>query len=269
MQFVGGLIATMRGSRTPWGGEKTVLLRKTCLVPESPEHLPVYTLTFATPPAYGEWTGCRIGTGDVIKVCVPGYKPKSYSMSAERPGEFDITFKVYPNGRASGYLNSIKIGEDIDTFPLGKKRRFPGSHVGLVAFGVGITEALPIAIEELGQTDAKHVCLLWASKTTGDTFWHEQIARLKEEHGDRFVFAEILSREQKDGAMHGRINADVLAQVFDGTWLTGPGAENERDRDGVRFLTVGTKSMMKEADQMLQSIGYDMEFGHGANRLLK
>ena len=67
-------------SRTPWGGEKAVLLRKETLVPETEEHLPVYTLTFATPESYGQFTGCRIGTGDVIKVCVPGYKPKSYSM---------------------------------------------------------------------------------------------------------------------------------------------------------------------------------------------
>jgi len=257
----------MPSKRTPWGGEATVLLRKTTLISESTDHLPVHTLTFATPPAFGEFTGCRIGTGDVIKVCVPGYKPKSYSMSAERPGEFDITFKVYPNGKASGYLDSINVGQDIDTFPLGKKRRYAGSHVGLVAFGVGITEALPIAIEELNQSDAAHVCLLWGSRTTGDTFWLEQIARLKEEHGDRFVFVEILSREVKEGSMHGRITPNVMRKAFDGTWQTG--ASNEYSRGGCRFLTVGTKAMMVEADKMLQAIGYDMDFGRGVNRLLK
>ena len=96
-------------------GEPAELLRKVCHVEAVRgatssaewERLSVFTLTFATPPSLSN--AVRIDCGDVIKVVVPGFKPKSYSMSAERPGEFDITFKAYPNGVCSGYLDSLKV----------------------------------------------------------------------------------------------------------------------------------------------------------------
>ena len=87
--------------KTMMGAQPATLLRKTTLVEEAEGRLPVHTLTFANPPGVGS-LGVRMDVGDVVKVVVPGYKPKSYSMSDERPGEFDITVKVYPNGRASG-----------------------------------------------------------------------------------------------------------------------------------------------------------------------
>ena len=89
---------------------------------------------------------------------VPNYKPKSYSMSGERPGEFDITLKIYPIGRASGFLDRVELGEGVKVFRMGARSRSAGSLVGLVAFGVGITEALPIAAAELAKTDAAKVC---------------------------------------------------------------------------------------------------------------
>jgi len=51
----------------------------------------VYTLTFATPAGVSS-LGVRIDCGDAVKVCILGLKPTSYmySVSAERPGEFDI-----------------------------------------------------------------------------------------------------------------------------------------------------------------------------------
>ena len=76
--------------------------------------MPVYTLTFETPPSLSN--AVRIDCGDVVKVVVPNFKPKSYSMSAERPGEFDITVKVYPGGVCSGYLDSVQVGENISAF---------------------------------------------------------------------------------------------------------------------------------------------------------
>ena len=98
--------------------------------------------------------------------------------------------------------------------------------------------------------------LLWASRTMGDTFWHEQIAALKEAYGDRFDVQTILSRERREGSLHGRVNPDVLREVFEHRWQTGPGGKNESRRGGVRFLSVGTKQMMKGTDAMLQDIGY-------------
>ena len=154
-----GNLLTMSRDRTGpglWGGSPATLLRKVEVVAAEADRLPVYTLTFANPEGVTELgMGVRIDHGDTVKVCVPGYKPKSYSMSACREGEFDITFKVYPGGRASGYLDGIEVGGTIDVFPKGRKTRDAGAFVGLVAFGVGITEALPmlaVRLVELGMS---------------------------------------------------------------------------------------------------------------------
>ncbi|CAB9510262.1 b5 reductase 1 [Seminavis robusta] len=246
----------MVSTETPWWlGAPTKLIKKTTLVPAAPNHLPVHTLTFAIPKDDSAFSGrakphseVAIELGDVVKMVIPGYKPKSYSMSAIRDGEFDITFKVYPNGRASGFLDRLNVGDEMGTFGMTAGRhRNPGSFVGCIAFGVGITECLPVAQAELEKGDAEKVVLLWASRTMADTFWHDKIEDLKKKYPDRFQMAHILSREERQGCLKGRINPELLDQVF-----------QPEDRSQARFLSVGTKEMMRMTDKMLEEIDYPM-----------
>jgi NAD(P)H-flavin reductase len=235
-------------------GVPTKLIKKITLVEESPDHLPVHTLTFEIPAAGANFTGraqphseVRLDMGDVVKMVIPNYKPKSYSMSALRDNEFDVTFKVYPNGRASGFLDRLKIGDEINTFGMRtKKTRNPGDFVGVIAFGVGITEGLPMSRAELAKGDAQNVILLWASRTSADTFWHSEIEDLLRIYPDRFKVVRILSREKKGDCLFGRINPEVLREVF---------SENlsrcAREHKRARFLPVGTKEMMSQTNEML------------------
>ena len=145
---------------------------------------------------------------------------KSFSVSAERKGEFDLTVKIYPNGRASGYLNRLEIGDTVGFWPKSRKLRNPGTHVALIAYGVGITEILPMAATELAKPEAEQVRLLWASRTPGDTFWRDQIAALEEAYPERFSFAEIISRDpgyaERAGALQGRV---TVRRHFSGVHL--------------------------------------------------
>jgi len=260
---------TATSETTPWWhGVPTKLVKKTTLVPgeatvdalgpTSIANLPVHTLTFEIPSeeALSSLTGkakrhdaVQIELGDVVKMVIPGYKPKSYSMSALRGSEFDVTLKVYPNGRASGFLDRLNVGDTIHSFGLNKgKSRQPGSFVGLVAYGVGITEAWPIAKAELEGDDARQVVLLWATRTRPDTFWNEEMEEYAKKYPDKFRLVNVYSREQVPGCRHGRINPEVLAEVFDCS----------AGKSEARFLSVGTKSMMRMTDQMLNDIGYSM-----------
>ena len=136
---------------------EATLIAKRCVVeadppgstPETATRLPVYTLTFAHPQSIGQADDAPLEVGDVfdsvsverggklpdawipavMKMVIPGYKAKSFSVSAERPGEFDLTVKIYPNGRASGYLNRLEIGDTIGFWPKERKSRNPGTHV--------------------------------------------------------------------------------------------------------------------------------------------
>lgn len=250
-------VATVMTGTSPWwAGVPTKLIRKTPLVRERESHLPVYTLTFEIPK--GEtFTGraqphkdIRLDLGDVVKIVVPGYKPKSYSVSALREKEFDVTFKVYPGGRASGYLDSLRVGDYANTFGMRRgATRNPGSYVGVVAYGVGITEALPVAEAELQKGDAQKVVLLWASRTKDDTFWDNEISQLCQQYPGKFEVTSIYSREKHEGSLHGRINSQVLEKVFHGAF---------DNVNGARFLSVGTKQMMHMTDDMFEDIGFRM-----------
>ena len=239
-----------------WEGVPTKLMRKKTLVSAGKDRLPVHTLTFGIPKG-GNFSGkarphtdVRLDMGDVVKMVIPGYKPKSYSMSALRKeeGEFDITVKIYPNGRASGYLDRLKVGDEIGSFGIVKKRsRNPGKYVGIICFGVGITEGIPVAQAECEKGDAEKVIILWASRTNADTFWHEELQHLKETFAGKFELVHILSREKNESCLYGRINPSVLTQVFD-----------FQSPSEARFLSVGTKEMMKQTDNMLEEIGFHL-----------
>lgn len=254
----------------PWHllGVSTRLLRKQQLVTAGPDRLPVYTLTFQLPNDVppNEHTrphrDIRLDLGDVVKMIIPDYKPKSYSVSALRDDEFDVTFKVYPNGRASGYLNRLVVGEDtLRSFvkkQSARERNPGGTHVGIIAYGVGITEGLPVAEAELQRTDeVQQVILLWAARTRQDLFWHEAIAALQRNHPQRFRLVQIFSREPvpvgfvdtTNDVLYGRIDEDVLRSVFRSSF---PNIET------ARFLSVGTKDMMRVTDDLLTQTGFPM-----------
>lgn len=161
----------------------------------------------------------------------------------------------------------MEIGETIDCFVHRKgkrtsRERRAGSHVALIAYGVGITEILPVAAAELAMPEAESVRVLWASRKRGDSaFWRTQIQALEKMHPDRFSFVEIFSRDpewaEQTGSLTGRIDADVCRQVFDEYWGTAVGGPNEASRPNVRFQNVAEKALLKEADVMWEAeLGY-------------
>jgi len=243
-------------------GVPTKLINKTTLVQGDAEtgRLPVHTLTFAIPPRdqvplHGRralaHADVALDLGDVVKFVIPEHKPTPYSVSAMRPDEFDVTFKVYPNGRASGFLDRLEVGDEIRSFGRREFRmRNPGKYVGIIAYGVGITEGLPIAQAELEKGDAEQVHLLWSSRTKADTFWHDDIDALQRTYPDKFRMDYMVSRERHngDGSLHGRVNPEVLQQVFQ------PGCSP----DEVRFHAIGTPDMMDMTYKMLEENGYSM-----------
>jgi NAD(P)H-flavin reductase len=240
------------------GAPTKLIKRKTIIEADGPNRLPVHTLTFAIPNKEdyrASFTGrtkhhseLSIDLADIVKMVIPNYKSKSYSMSMLREHEFDLTLKVYPNGRASGYLDRMRVGDELNTFGLsGGRIRNPGAYVGIVVYGVGITEGLPVARAELEKGDAKQVVLLWASRTKDDTFWHDEIASLQKEYPKMFKMVNIFSREDREGSLHGRVNPAILKQVFQPT-----------NAEEARFLSVGTKEMMQMTDGYFAEINYKM-----------
>lgn len=117
---------------------------------------------------------------------------------------------------------------------------------------------MPVPADDGKEAKPCDVILLWASRTMADTFWHDKLEALCKEHTTRFKWVNILSREKNGQTLQGRINPSVLQEVFDGSWQTGAGMENEQLRPNVRFLSIGTKPMMNQTDAWWHQIGYPM-----------
>ena len=102
-------------------------------------------------------------------------------------------------------MRQLEPGDRVRLFHLNPYKRSPGSHIGLVALGVGITEALPIAAAELAKPAASSVVLLWATQRGDEIFWQDRRRALRRRHGERFAVVHIHSRDERDGALHGRV----------------------------------------------------------------
>jgi len=248
------------------------------LVPGVPGKIcPVRTFTFALPKKDRDAVladTISLGHGDVIKVHTMPTAPadmaekagahKSYSPTdISRPGEIDLTLKMYPDGVNSQVFEALQIGDPIGVsgpWPPEKIRskRLPGKTVNLISFGVGITEAIMVAKAELAGNDAETVTLLYANRYKGDTFFRDELEALKARYPrGRFRLVYLYSREEdtnlEEGERKGRVTAEVLRQVFDL-----PTASDEPGHCDQRFVIPGSKQMIQDTwDKYLKAFDYN------------
>jgi len=217
---------------------------------------PVRRLTFAAPADQP----MNVDTALRQVVVVPGLGPlRMYSPTSEpnRPdGTFDLVVRVYQNGQVSRALDAVPVGSSVKMIypwpaPLSPDRRNPGQRIGLIAFGVGITELYRVAANELRDPQVQEVALLYSTRTAEEQrVMDPELAELVALHPGRFRLERTLTGEPRPGFRTGRVDAEMLAAVF--PWADG-------DRANARFLASGSGQMMKDAMQMLDRLGYQRE----------
>eukprot|EP00929_Paragymnodinium_shiwhaense_P049693 TRINITY_DN25046_c0_g1_i2.p1 TRINITY_DN25046_c0_g1~~TRINITY_DN25046_c0_g1_i2.p1 ORF type:complete len:294 (-),score=42.12 TRINITY_DN25046_c0_g1_i2:494-1375(-) len=230
------------------------LLRKEKLT-ETEE--PIYRLVFGLPK--DTCLQADLSVGEFVRVKAPGCsgKPRSYSpMRVATPGELELCVKRYQQGRMSTYLCDTAVGDSVlmsGPFPpfwVPLVRAGPADRIGLIAFGVGITEAWPLAELEVAKKTGASVRLLWANRTPQDTFDVAKMREAAEDSDGRLKVTLIYSRlGGEEGDLRGRVCAQVLQDVF-GDWL------KQGNADHTRFLVVGTKQMKRDCYAMLQDVGF-------------
>jgi NAD(P)H-flavin reductase len=311
---------------------KHKLIAKEWLKPKHGEKdFPVVRLTYGLGPEESlSNLGFDLGLGDFVRVKIPGagggkaYSPTTFS---QKKGSFDLTIRVYPSNPSnqlpatSEYLSKMDIGQEVfimrnveHTYwserqaSYHSKERNIGDcqtvNVGLISFGIGITEVAQVALSELLDTErVNKVVILWASRfeqdvecfyprckskvadaarpfgkknINGNTVRKQDVVEYflsrasNGAFGDRLKIVHILSQDADkeecvgESCMHGRIDDDVLKQVFQGFL-------SDRDQKNIdaRFLAVGTAAMMEQAYERLARLGFDTKSDEtGKNRLL-
>jgi ferredoxin-NADP reductase len=227
-------------------------------------NFPVYIYTFGL-HNQSETLSLDLGVGDHIKLFAPWGKPRSYSPTALRPGSFDLTVKLRDGGHVSDYLRNLEVGDSAmisGPFPPTPMKRYSSQNVGLISFGVGITEALQVAMAELASSESSTVVLLNGNRKWSDVLFLEELKQLKTRYGERFKLVHYLSKEgsppkQHDGSIeHGRIDEKVIQAHFPVR------AGADKSQHGWRFLVVGTKIMKKQLHSILEKIGHGDKSSH-------
>lgn len=175
---------------------------------------------------------------------------------------FDLFVKVYPDDRSSAgvsaYLGGVSEGESVHVPEIRAwDWRRESRRVGMVCFGVGVTECV-VAASALLRAGAE-VRMIYANRDMAQAFLLRPLRTLLEAYPRRFRLRHCLSRpasgtnvdvEQRpsveQGQEHttlGRVNASVLWEEFGGPWLDGSDAEH--------FLMVGTTQMERAVLGML------------------
>jgi len=220
----------------------------------TPPTLAVHRLRFAF-PASARIPECCDGDSGMLHVHVQApdahgqmqMKPYSAHVLPANRSMFDLVVKVYPGG-VSAHLGALAVSEYAHVPEMRAiDWRRDATRVGMVCFGVGITECIGPA-EELLKAGGE-VRLIFANRNAEQIVLLEELRRLLREHAGRFRLRHCLSQPRpgasldlvkagKDDAeklTRGRVDHKVLKHEFGGSWTDGQMAEH--------FLAIGTSDM--------------------------
>ncbi|CAN0900904.1 NADH-cytochrome b5 reductase-like protein [Linum grandiflorum] len=164
-------------------------------------------------------------------------RPYTPISDPEAKGYFDLLIKVYPDGKMSQHLASLKPGDVVEVKgPIQKLRYSPNmkKHIGMVAGGSGITPMLQV-IEAIlkNPDDNTQVSLLYANVSPDDILLKQKLDYLATRHPNLKVFYTVdnPTKTWKGGA--GYISKEMALKG-----LPGPG-------DDTIIMVCGPPGMMK------------------------
>ncbi len=157
---------------------------------------------------------------------------RSYSLcSLPNRETMTIVVKAIPNGLFSNYaVNNLKEGDTVEVSnPEGTFILLPENNKNYIAFvaGSGITPVLSMILSVLETEATSKFTLVYGNKTAEDTIFYGFLNDLQKKFPNRLKVHYVFSREQKDGALNGRIDAKIVDKItkknpFDAAYLCGP-----------------------------------------------
>ena len=171
-------------------------------------------------------------------------------------GSVDFVIKVYPTGRVTPVLDSLKVGDSVSA--KGPKGRFVyrsnmAEEVGLVAGGTGITPMFAVAMAALRDSplnDKTRFSLVFANVTEEDILIRDRLDALVAAHPNRFKVHHVLNEPPSKGGWEGStgfVTKDILKQH-----LPAPGPKT-------LVLRCGPGPMNKAVGAALEELGYSKE----------
>ncbi len=163
---------------------------------------------------------------------------RAYSIcSAANSGELRVAVKAVDNGTFSVFATTIlKEGDTLEVsqpkgkFILETSKTNIKNYLGIAA-GSGITPIMAMLKTVLTEEPNSTFTLIYSNKTEVDTIFKDEIDQLSASFPNQFKIQYVLSREQKEYAINGRIDSNIIHNitsnklqqtVFDAAFLCGP-----------------------------------------------
>ncbi|KAK4174520.1 hypothetical protein QBC36DRAFT_333471 [Triangularia setosa] len=184
-------------------------------------------LTVSFPPSNGRWT--------------PVVRPYTPTNPLDEPGFVELMVKLYPDGKQSGYLHSLKPGDTITCLRIPEYVWQPNKHehVALIAGGAGITPMYQLIQGILANPEDKtRITLVWGVNGDRDIFLKKELAELQSKYPGRFR-AEYVVSQPEAGLTYrkGYVDRKVLEEL-------GLGANDEKNKN-IKVMVCGPPAMEK------------------------
>ncbi|CAN1120315.1 NADH-cytochrome b5 reductase-like protein [Linum perenne] len=165
-------------------------------------------------------------------------RPYTPISDPDAKGYFDLLIKVYPDGKMSQHLASLKPGDVVEVKgPIQKLRYSPNmkKHIGMIAGGTGITPMLQV-IEAIlkNPDDNTQVSLLYANVSPDDILLKQKLDYLATHYPNLKVFYTVDNPTKTWKGGVGYISKEMALKG-----LPGPG-------DDTIIMVCGPPGMMKQ-----------------------
>ncbi len=170
-------------------------------------------LVFNVPDALKQAFTYQSGQYLTLRATINGVDTRrAYSMSsAPQDSDLRVVIKAVEHGVFSNYAMTLRAGDSLQVAaPQGffVHTKVAGD-VLLVAAGSGITPIFSLLKTYLA-TGTSKVALIYGNQSVAQTIYYEQLNDLQDQFPDRFKVTYCFSREDRDGALFGRVSTSNL-----------------------------------------------------------
>lgn len=146
-------------------------------------------------------------------------KPYTPTSLNDQKGSMELVVKTYPEGKVSGFMNNLKVGDMIDIkgpFPKLPYIANMKKEIGMLCGGTGITPMLQVIKEVLKNPEDKtEISLVFANTTEDDILLKSRIDELAAKHAN-FKVTYVLSSPPTSGwsGETGFISSSIICSVM-------------------------------------------------------
>lgn len=214
---------------------------------------PVTLFRFAIPR--NATLGLPIGQHISVRAMINGEEIIRYytpTSAANVVGYFDLVVKIYPQGKMSQHLDSMKIGDSIEVS--GPKGVHPyknnqSKYLGLIAGGTGITPCYQVIQHVLTDpTDRTNIVLLYGNLTEEDIIIRNYLEDLENKYPNRFKLYNVLNHPPEGWTQgKGFITKEIIEKFF------------AKPSEDVRVGMCGPPVMINVMRTNLKELGYNKD----------